>query len=114
MDNSTLYSKLLYGADETKNIVAVEDTADGRIILFIRTVSGIIKEERFFKPWFLISDLSLIADLSIEHKITELKSGYYKYKVECNSRHEFWKIRDYIVYTYNNLHNTGLTTKEYR
>jgi len=83
-------NKLLFGASESNNIVAVEFSGDSEISLFEKSPNGKTVERKVhFEPFILLSAESLLYDM--KHKPLEIKElaggGYYRFM----ARFESWK-----------------------
>lgn len=86
-------NKLLFGASDSKNIVAVEFSGDAEVFIFERAAGGETSKRKVpFEPFLLISDENLI--YGTKHKPVEIKelagSGFFRFMAGFAS----WKYLD--------------------
>ena len=78
-------NKVLFGYDDTKNIVAVEyedKKSPGRIRIFKRNGENIEETSEEFRPWILLKSLSFLKDFNEEWSHRELSgNGDYYYLI---------------------------------
>lgn len=88
MDFSNLHfyqNKILFGRDDTRNIVAVEfdgKAEPGAVEVFIRNNGKVEKNREEFRPWVLVKSLDFLMNFSDEYSHRELAGPWeYKYMV---------------------------------
>jgi DNA polymerase elongation subunit (family B) len=88
---------VLFGADPTEGIVAVEPVGDGAMRLFLRRPEGVVTQDEPFTPFLLLEDARLLEGFKGAVR-TEALSGDNPYR--CLALFEAWgqclKARDHL------------------
>jgi len=90
-------NKILFGCDERRGIVAMEVEGDDRVRVLTRERGQLRSEMQSFRPFFLLSDTSLMQGMKCSPAVKALKgSGEYRYQVSFESWREMDRVRKAI------------------
>ncbi len=91
-------SPILFGADSTPRILAVEPACDVTMKLFLRDAQGRLEiQEEPFKPFLLLEELSLLQGFKGEHFVEQLSGeNPYRFLVQFSSWSECLRARDHL------------------
>lgn len=90
-------SPILFGADRTEGIVAVEPIGDSTMRIFMRGSKGVECWDEPFEPFLLVEDTSLIAGFRGKWEAEPLAgTNSYKYLVRLSSWPECVKAKDFL------------------
>ncbi len=84
---------VLFGADPTQGIVAVE-ALDSEAVLYIRECDKVTEKREPFQPWLIVSDRQSIPDEWKTVEVTELEGNGYRYLVTFPNWKAFLAARD--------------------
>ena len=88
---SALDETVLYGPNNTENIVAIEANVKGGAQLFIRHTEGVSIENADFRPWILIKDQPNFS--MPEYQLTELNGEGYRLLIDFTTMAECQEAR---------------------
>jgi DNA polymerase elongation subunit (family B) len=94
--DTLIFSKndLLFGYNATPGIVAMEMEDGDQIRVFRRDGGRLVSNMQPFRPFFLLSDTSLLKGVTCNPEVIELKgSGDYRYRVSFDSWPEMDRVR---------------------
>ena len=93
---------VLYGHNETPNIVAVQLLNDSTVRLYSRLDGKISQSDAEFFPFFFLSNNQLIEGFSRRYWIKELSGkNHYRYLVAFQRWHDMWEAIRFALANYN-------------
>jgi len=93
---------VLYGQNETPNIVAVQQLNDSTVRLYSRVDGKIAQSDAEFFPFFFLSSDQLIQGFSKRYWIKELSGrNHYRYLVAFQRWHDMWEAIRFVLASYN-------------
>lgn len=97
-------NELIYGHNEEKNIVAVQQLSDSTVRLYFREGLNKVREEaRSFYPFFFLSDKSYIEGFYKKFWIRKLNgNNFYQYVCAFEDLTDMWNAIRFILRNYSN------------
>jgi DNA polymerase I len=93
---------VLYGHNETPNIVAVQQLNESTVRLYSRTGGKVAHFDAEFFPFFFLSNDQLVQGFSQRYWIKELSGkNHFRYLVAFQSWHDMWESIRFILANYN-------------
>ncbi len=103
-------NELIYGHNDEKNIVAVQQNSDSTVRLYFREGSGKVREEiRRFYPFFFLSDKSYIEGFYKKFWIKKLNgNNFYQYVCAFEDLTDMWNAVRFILRNYSIKNNVKI------
>ncbi|MCS7230300.1 MAG: DNA polymerase domain-containing protein [Candidatus Kryptonium sp.] len=99
--------ELIYGHNQEKNIVAVQQVDESSVCLYIREGNSVREEKRNFYPFFFLSDKSYIEGFYRKFWIKKLEgNNFYQYVCAFEDLTDHWNAVRYILRNYNQKNMT--------
>ncbi|MEN3037703.1 MAG: DNA polymerase domain-containing protein [Candidatus Kryptonium sp.] len=99
--------ELIYGHNQEKNIVAVQQVDESSVCVYIREGNSLREEKRKFYPFFFLSDKSYIEGFYKKFWIKKLEgNNFYKYVCAFEDLTDQWNAVRYILRNYNQKNAT--------
>ncbi len=100
-------NELIYGHNDEKNIVAVQQNSDSTVRLYFREGPGKVREEvRRFYPFFFLSDKSYIEGFHKKFWIKKLDgNNFYQYVCAFEDLTDMWNAIRFILRNYSTKNN---------
>ncbi len=93
---------VLYGQNETSNIVAVQQLNDSTVRLYSRIDGKIAQSDAEFFPFFFLSNDRLVQGFSRRYWIKELSGkNHYRFLVAFQRWHDLWEAIRFILANHN-------------
>ncbi len=100
-------NELIYGHNDEKNIVAVQQNSDSTVRLYFREAPGKVSEEvRKFYPFFFLSDKSYIDGFNKKFWLKKLDgNNFYQYVCAFEDLTDMWNAIRFILRNYSVKNN---------
>lgn len=97
--------ELIYGHNQEKNIVAVQQFDESTVRIYIREKDTVREEIRKFYPFFFLSDKSYIEGFNKKFWLKKLAgNNFYQYACAFEDLTDMWNAIRYILRSYSNKH----------
>ncbi|CUS89253.1 DNA polymerase elongation subunit (family B) [Candidatus Kryptobacter tengchongensis] len=97
--------ELIYGHNQEKNIVAVQQFDESTVRIYIREKDTVREEIRKFYPFFFLSDKSYIEGFNKKFWLKKLAgNNFYQYACAFEDLTDMWNAIRYILRNYSNKH----------
>lgn len=97
--------ELIWGHNQEKNIVAVQQLDESTVRIYIRENATVREETRKFYPFFFLNDKSYIEGFNKKFWLKKLSgNNFYQYVCAFEDLTDMWNAIRYILRNYSNKH----------